>query len=154
AYYIGNSLHYQDLEWCEALEDKELKDEALRNKAIIKGLSSDNESGNDCCKRWKSHEIYYHDYDEGECENKNHEEGHELCSIKTREVPVCQVKRYKMIKYSIEDEEEYVVVKEDEYDDLTITSEEACRAYQEIFQMMKDLAVHKSASRETTRNVI
>ncbi|GJX73471.1 hypothetical protein Tco_0312066 [Tanacetum coccineum] len=26
AYHIGNSLHYQDLEWYEALEDSELKD--------------------------------------------------------------------------------------------------------------------------------
>ncbi|GKE84962.1 hypothetical protein Tco_1558704, partial [Tanacetum coccineum] len=46
------------------LEDSELKDEALRNKAIIEGLISDDESGNDCWKRWKSHEIYYHNYDE------------------------------------------------------------------------------------------
>ncbi|GJV01131.1 hypothetical protein Tco_1334700 [Tanacetum coccineum] len=57
AYHIGNSLHYQDLEWYEALEDSELKDEALRNKAIMEGLISDNESCNDCSKRWKSHEI-------------------------------------------------------------------------------------------------
>ncbi|GKB39586.1 hypothetical protein Tco_0884528, partial [Tanacetum coccineum] len=27
AYHIGNSLHYQDLEWYEALEDSKLKDE-------------------------------------------------------------------------------------------------------------------------------
>ncbi|GJY05376.1 hypothetical protein Tco_0371316 [Tanacetum coccineum] len=47
AYHIGNSLHYQDLEWYEALEDSELKDEALRNKAITEGLISDDESGND-----------------------------------------------------------------------------------------------------------
>ncbi|GKE47985.1 hypothetical protein Tco_1479243, partial [Tanacetum coccineum] len=138
AYHIGNSLHYQDLEWYEALEDSKLKDKALRNKAIMEGLISDDESCNDCWKRWKSHEIYYHNYDEGEYENETHEEGHELCSIKTREVSVCQIKRYKMIKYSFNDEEEYVVVKEDEYDDLTITSEEACRAYQEIFQMMDE----------------
>ncbi|GJR38868.1 hypothetical protein Tco_1214552 [Tanacetum coccineum] len=38
AYFIGNSLHYQDLEWYEALVDSELKDEALRNKAIMEGL--------------------------------------------------------------------------------------------------------------------
>ncbi|GJY42252.1 hypothetical protein Tco_0429522 [Tanacetum coccineum] len=107
-YHIGNSLHYHDLEWYKALEDSELKDEALRNKAII----------------------------EGEYRNKTHEEGHELCGIKTREVPVCQIKRYKMIKYSFNNEEEYVAVKENEYDDLIITSEEACRAYQEIFWMM------------------
>ncbi|GJY64985.1 hypothetical protein Tco_0466445 [Tanacetum coccineum] len=120
-------------EWNEnvpwALEDSKLKDEALRNKAIMEGLISDDESSNDCWKRWKSHEIYYHDYDEGEYENETHKEGHELCGIETREVPVCQIKRYKMIKYLFIDQEEYVAVKENEYNDLTITSEEACRAY-------------------------
>ncbi|GJY10887.1 putative ribonuclease H-like domain-containing protein [Tanacetum coccineum] len=54
AYVIGNSLHYQDLE-------------------------CNDESSNDCWKRWKIHKIYYHDYDEGEYENETHEEGHELC---------------------------------------------------------------------------
>ncbi|GJZ03493.1 hypothetical protein Tco_0536768 [Tanacetum coccineum] len=122
----------------EALEDSKLKDEALRNKAIMEGLISDDESSNDCWKRWKSHKINYHDYNEGEYENETHKEGHELCGINTREVPVCQIKRYKMIKYSFNDEEEYVAVKEDEYDDLTNTSEEAYRAYQEIFRMMDE----------------
>ncbi|GKE56053.1 hypothetical protein Tco_1495238 [Tanacetum coccineum] len=111
AYHIRNSLHYQDVKWYEALDDNKLKNEALRNKAIMKGLISDDESSNDCWKRWKSHEIYYHNYDEGECENATYEEGHELCCIKTREVPVCQIKRYKMIKDSFNDEEEYVAVK-------------------------------------------
>ncbi|GJT02344.1 hypothetical protein Tco_0823513 [Tanacetum coccineum] len=138
AYHNGNSLHYQDLEWYAALEDSELKNEALRNKAIMEGLISDNESSNDCWKRWKSHEINYHDYNKGEYENKTHEEGHELCGIKTRKVPICQIKRYKMIKYLFNDEEEYVAVKEDEYNNLTITSDEACQAYQEIFQMMDE----------------
>ncbi|GJT39187.1 hypothetical protein Tco_0939052 [Tanacetum coccineum] len=138
AYHIGNSLHYQDLEWYEALEDSELKDEALRNKAIMEGLISNDESSNDCWKRWKSHEIHYHDYDEGEYENETHEQGHELCGIKTRKVPIFQIKRYKMIKYPFNDEEEYAAVKEDEYGDLTITSEEAYRAYHKIFRMMDE----------------
>ncbi|GKE68941.1 hypothetical protein Tco_1527013, partial [Tanacetum coccineum] len=51
AYHFGNLLHYQDLEWYEALEDSKLKDEALRNKAIMEGLISDDESSNDCWKR-------------------------------------------------------------------------------------------------------
>ncbi|GJT28795.1 hypothetical protein Tco_0909070 [Tanacetum coccineum] len=72
--------------------------EALRNKAIMEGLISDDESSNDCWKRWKSHEINYHDYDEGEHENETHNKGHELCGIKTREVSVFQIKRYKMIQ--------------------------------------------------------
>ncbi|GKD23990.1 hypothetical protein Tco_1225693 [Tanacetum coccineum] len=46
SYQIGNSLHYQDLEWYEALEDSKLKDKALRNKDIIEGLISDDESSN------------------------------------------------------------------------------------------------------------
>ncbi|GJY21780.1 histidine--tRNA ligase, cytoplasmic [Tanacetum coccineum] len=124
--------------WYEALKDSEPKDKALRNKAIVEGLISDDESSNDCWKRWKSHEIYYHNYDDGEYKNGTHEEGHELCGIETHVVPICQIKRYKMIKYSFNDEEEYVAIKEDEYEDLTITSEEACRAYQEIFWMMDE----------------
>ncbi|GJY93319.1 hypothetical protein Tco_0509101 [Tanacetum coccineum] len=61
AYHIRNSLHYQDLEWSKALEDGKLKDEALRNKAIMEGLISDDKSYNDCGRRWKRHEINYHD---------------------------------------------------------------------------------------------
>ncbi|GJY93296.1 hypothetical protein Tco_0509078 [Tanacetum coccineum] len=109
AYHIKNSLHYQDLEWYEALEDSELKDEALRNKAIMEGLISDEESSNYCWKRWKSYEIYYHNYDEGEYENETHDEENELCGIKTHEVPVCQIKRYKMIKYSFNNDEEMLL---------------------------------------------
>ncbi|GJY56723.1 hypothetical protein Tco_0455838 [Tanacetum coccineum] len=90
-------------------------------------LISDDESSDDYWKRWKSHEIYYHNYDEREYENETHKERHELCGIKSHEVPVCQIKRYKMIKYSFNDEEEYVAIKEDEYDDFTITSK-SCRA--------------------------
>ncbi|GJV69065.1 hypothetical protein Tco_1484574 [Tanacetum coccineum] len=48
AYIIGNSLHYQDYEWYEALKDRELKEEALRNKVIMEGLiddDNDDESG-------------------------------------------------------------------------------------------------------------
>ncbi|GJT99388.1 hypothetical protein Tco_1109727 [Tanacetum coccineum] len=37
-YIIGNQLHYQDYECYEALENSELKDEALRNKAIMEGF--------------------------------------------------------------------------------------------------------------------
>ncbi|GJU46529.1 hypothetical protein Tco_1203795 [Tanacetum coccineum] len=43
-----------------------------------------------------------------------------------------------MIKYSFEDDEKYVAIKEDDYDDLTGTNEEACRAYQEIFHKMDE----------------
>ncbi|GJT25164.1 hypothetical protein Tco_0895101 [Tanacetum coccineum] len=58
-------------------------------------------------------------------------------------------------EYSFNDEEEYFAVKEDEYDDLTITSEEACRAYQEIFRIMnegwKAAVQHNLAKNSTSR---
>ncbi|GKC37750.1 hypothetical protein Tco_1050134 [Tanacetum coccineum] len=126
AYIIGNSLHYQDYEWYEALMDRELKEQALRNKAIMEGLISDDESCNDGWRRWESHEITYHDHDERQ----------ELCE--THELPVCNMRRFKMIKYSFGQDEEYVAIKEDEYDDLEKTSDDACRAYQEIFHMMDE----------------
>ncbi|GJY91797.1 hypothetical protein Tco_0507579 [Tanacetum coccineum] len=37
-----------------------------------------------------------------------------------------------------EQDEEYVAIKECEYDDLTITNEDECRAYQEIFRSMDE----------------
>ncbi|GJQ90935.1 hypothetical protein Tco_0002074 [Tanacetum coccineum] len=133
-YHIGNSLHYQDLEWYEALEDSELKDKALRNKAIMKGSISGEKSCNDGWRRWESHEITYHDHDE--IENETHDERQELCEA--HELPVCNIRRFKMIKYSFGQDEEYVAVKEDEYDNLARTSNEACRAYQEIFRIMDE----------------
>ncbi|GJV06965.1 hypothetical protein Tco_1344621 [Tanacetum coccineum] len=39
AYIVGNTLHYQDLEWYDALKDSELKDEALRNKLYMEGIN-------------------------------------------------------------------------------------------------------------------
>ncbi|GKB34972.1 putative reverse transcriptase domain-containing protein [Tanacetum coccineum] len=107
-YIIGNQLHCQDYEWYEALEDSELKYEALRNKAIMEGFINEDD-------------------------DESHNEREELCEV--HELPVCNVRRYMMIKYSFNNNEDYVAVKEDEYDDLTITREEAC---QEIFWIMNE----------------
>ncbi|GKA51974.1 hypothetical protein Tco_0745170 [Tanacetum coccineum] len=95
-------INTRDYEWYEALEDSELKNKGLRNKAIME-------------------EFIKEDDDES-----------------LHELPVCNVRRYMMIKYLFNDDEEYVAIKEDEYDDLTVTRKEACRAYQEIFQIMDE----------------
>ncbi|GJZ15085.1 hypothetical protein Tco_0550762 [Tanacetum coccineum] len=41
AYIVGNALRCQDFEWYEALKDGKLKEEALKNKAIMKGIIED-----------------------------------------------------------------------------------------------------------------
>nr|GEW70363.1 hypothetical protein [Tanacetum cinerariifolium] len=102
---VRSGLH--DYEWYEALEDGELKEEALRNKVIMEGTIDDDDE-------------------------------QEICSNETHELPVCNIRRFEMIKYSFGDDEEYVAIKEDEYDDLTSTSKDACRSYQEIFRIMDE----------------
>ncbi|GJU04966.1 hypothetical protein Tco_1121396 [Tanacetum coccineum] len=59
-YIIGNQLHYQDYKWYEALEDSELKYEALRNKAIMEGFinEGDDESHYEQEKRWNIYTNY------------------------------------------------------------------------------------------------
>ncbi|GJX26740.1 hypothetical protein Tco_0233036 [Tanacetum coccineum] len=43
-----------------------------------------------------------------------------------------------MIKYSFGEDEEYVALKQHEYDNLIITNEDTCRTYQEIFRRMDE----------------
>ncbi|GJV89058.1 hypothetical protein Tco_1532996, partial [Tanacetum coccineum] len=114
AYIVGNSLHYQGFEWYEDLMDGELKEEALRNKDIMEGLINDDESSDE------------------------EDERHELCGDETHELPVCNIRRFKMIKYPFGDDEMYVAIKEDEYDNLMDTSKDTYRAYQEIFLIMDE----------------
>ncbi|GJZ97221.1 hypothetical protein Tco_0669674 [Tanacetum coccineum] len=117
AYIIGNQLHYQDYKWYEALEDCKLKDEALRNKDIMEGSikEDDDESRYEQKRQWNT----YTNYDDAYEINHDHNKSEELCEI--QEQPVCNIRRYMMIKYSFSDDEEYVAVKEYEYDDLTVT---------------------------------
>ncbi|GJY44796.1 hypothetical protein Tco_0433009 [Tanacetum coccineum] len=79
-----------------------------------------------CLKRWESHEITYHNYDEIKYENETHDERQELCE--THELPGCNMRRFEMIKYSFGQDEEYVAVKKDKYGDLARTNDDSCRA--------------------------
>ncbi|GJW10013.1 hypothetical protein Tco_1575840 [Tanacetum coccineum] len=63
-------------------------------------------------------------------------EREELCEV--HDLPVCNVRRYMLIKYPFNNNEEYDAVKEDEYDDLTIIRKEVCQAYKEIFRIMDE----------------
>ncbi|GKD79853.1 hypothetical protein Tco_1342474 [Tanacetum coccineum] len=136
---VGNALCYQDFEWYEALKDGKLKEEALKNKAIMEGIikDEDNESSNEGWRRWNVYENTNHGHEEKEYEMKH--ENERRCELfDDQERLVCNIRRFVMIKYSFEDDEEYVAVKEYEYDDLTSTSEDACHAYQEIFRKMDE----------------
>ncbi|GKF20059.1 hypothetical protein Tco_0068697, partial [Tanacetum coccineum] len=88
-------------------------------KAIMEGLiNEDDESSNNGWIRWDGYEISDHDYEDEEREYENGHEDKERCELfDDRELPVCNIRRFEMIKYSFGDDEEYVDVKKDEYDD-------------------------------------
>ncbi|GKC68643.1 hypothetical protein Tco_1101241 [Tanacetum coccineum] len=133
-FIIENQLHYQDYEWYEALEDSELKNEALRNKAIMDGFINDEieELRYEQMRRWD----IYTNYDDTYKINHDDNERNGLCEV--HEPLVCTIQRFEMIKYSFGQGEEYVAIKEDEYDDLARTGNNACRTYQEIFRIMDE----------------
>ncbi|GJR93373.1 hypothetical protein Tco_0265547 [Tanacetum coccineum] len=140
AYIVGNTLSYENLEWYETLEDGKLKDEALKNKAIMEEMiDKDDESLNEVWRRWDSYENTIHNHEEREIEEEHeNKERCELFNNPHHETPVYKIQRFEMIKYSFGQDEEYVAIKECEYEDLTITNEDACRAYQEIFRSMEE----------------
>nr|GEZ46227.1 hypothetical protein [Tanacetum cinerariifolium] len=101
-----------EYEWYESLEDKELKEEALRNKAIMKGIiDDDDESSYKRWKRWNVYDDTNHDHEY----KMDHEvvERQEIYSNETHELLVCNIRRFEMINYSFRDDEEYVAIKED-----------------------------------------
>ncbi|GJT26472.1 hypothetical protein Tco_0906747 [Tanacetum coccineum] len=107
--FLGLKQTY--LEWYDALKDSELKDEALRNKAIMEGLiDEDNESSNNGWRRWDGYEIADHDQEEREYENEHKDK--ERCELfDDHKLPVCTIRRFEMIKYPFRDDEEYLAIK-------------------------------------------
>ncbi|GJZ48162.1 hypothetical protein Tco_0601994 [Tanacetum coccineum] len=83
-YIIGNQLHYQDYKWYEAFEDSELKDEALRNKAIMKGFI--NEGDDESHYKQERRRNIYTNYDDAYEMNHEDNEKEELCEV--HELPV------------------------------------------------------------------
>ncbi|GJY26723.1 hypothetical protein Tco_0401449 [Tanacetum coccineum] len=127
AYVVGKALRYQYFKWYDALKDGKLKEEALKNKVIMEGIieDEDNESSNEGWRSWNVYENNNHGHEERDYEME-HEDNERRELFDDHERPVCNIRRFEMIKYSFGQDEEYVVVKENEYDDLTSTSEDAC----------------------------
>ncbi|GJX63109.1 hypothetical protein Tco_0296009 [Tanacetum coccineum] len=169
---VGYMTYFQDNEWYSELTGGSLKDEALKQKAIYE-KSWDywgNVNDHECSpfSNWKDHIrgpyanfITTHDPyldvnhifgRDGYASNSNdvqmEREDKERCDLlddTTRDASVYKIKRFEIIKYSFGQEEEYDAIKEHEYDDLTSTNEDACRAYQEIFRRMHERWMVKRA---------
>ncbi|GKB85163.1 hypothetical protein Tco_0957435 [Tanacetum coccineum] len=79
---------------------------------IMNGFIKDDDDES-CSEQMKLWNIYAN-YDDAYEINHEREELFEVY-----ESPVCNVRRYMMINYSFNNDDKYVAIKEDEYDDLT-----------------------------------
>nr|GEX89785.1 hypothetical protein [Tanacetum cinerariifolium] len=109
AYIIRDTLHYQDLEWYDALKDRKLKEEALKNKAIMEGMiDEDKESSNESWRRWDDFDNTNRN---NKSENEMEQEDEEICEVfDDHEQPILYIRRFKMVKYSFKDDKEYVAI--------------------------------------------
>ncbi|GKB53643.1 hypothetical protein Tco_0904396, partial [Tanacetum coccineum] len=140
---VGNTIQYQDYEWYEALEDNDLKDEALRNKAALEeSINQEKESSNKGeLNKSKDDDIGYLDnylVNRNALFNEEEERWCKLLRISYVKPPVCKIERFEVIKYSFGPDEKYVAIKEYEHDDSARTKEDVCHAYQEIFRKMDE----------------
>ncbi|GJR84711.1 hypothetical protein Tco_0155496 [Tanacetum coccineum] len=97
-------------EWYDALKNSKLKEEALRNKAIIEGLINEDVESNDGWKSWDDFENTNGDRNEWRYKNEHKDdERYELCGNETHELPVSNIRRFEMIKYSFEQDKERMI---------------------------------------------
>ncbi|GJU96263.1 hypothetical protein Tco_1321019 [Tanacetum coccineum] len=154
-----NSIQYQDYEWYDALVDSDLKNEVLINKSILEESSKDPpiqeykdyEHTTYIETDWfDEHELMDdHNDDLGDLEdyliqkdplyyvNEDEERSNErrckLLGIPYVKPPTCKSEKFKVVKYSFGPAEEYVTVKEYEYDIWVQTKENVSQIYHDIF---------------------
>ncbi|GKC02938.1 hypothetical protein Tco_0994548 [Tanacetum coccineum] len=145
---VGSMTYFQDHRWYDELADGKLKDETLALKAKIEGSWGDATPGVIKFYRWlKScfenfHELKYEvlvklqecwDYEASNtgCTQENQE--HKGDPIP--EPSSCKVRRFEMMKYSFDDDEKYITIKESEH---LKYSKDSLDAYLELLRLIDD----------------
>nr|GEZ40098.1 hypothetical protein [Tanacetum cinerariifolium] len=83
---------------------------------------------------WRNHiQGPYANYYSNFLDKEEHEDKYKHGLFDGQKQLVCNIRRFEMIKYSFDKDEEYVAVKEHEYDNLTSTNEDACRTTKKYF---------------------
>ncbi|GKB95192.1 hypothetical protein Tco_0981329 [Tanacetum coccineum] len=131
-YGVGTMTYFQDHSWYNELVDGKLKDETLAFKAKIEGSWGDATQGLLKLCRWLK--IHFENFHELEYENNphlgtnhisegNHEANNVGCDQENQEhmndsnpdPSNCKIRRFKMMKYSFNDNEEYITIKVSEH---------------------------------------
>ncbi|GJY85452.1 hypothetical protein Tco_0499478 [Tanacetum coccineum] len=140
----GPKLEYHmkfDYECYNELADSNLKEEDLKQKAIYEKSWGDASQSIMNFYAWlKRNHIQgpYVNYYSNFMHNEEHENKDKRGLIDNQKRALCNIRIFEMIKYSFGEYEEYVAIKEHEYNDLKSTNEDACCTYQEIFRRMDE----------------
>ncbi|GKB36009.1 hypothetical protein Tco_0880951 [Tanacetum coccineum] len=144
---ISNMTYFQNYEWYDALEYGDLKDEALKEKAILEGLWG-HENREVDQERFDNHKLVEDDDDIMDLndylirqdasyyvdEEERFKEKRKLLRMPYEKPPTFKSEKIEVIKYSLGPKEEYVAIKEYEYDIWLQTEENVSRIYEEIFR--------------------
>nr|GEW33226.1 hypothetical protein [Tanacetum cinerariifolium] len=135
---VGSMTYFQDHRWYDKLADGKLKDETLALKAKIKGSKGDatpEEPYANIKTKWDNN--LYVDI------NRKFETSNTGCTQENQEhngdpIPEpsnCKVRRFKMMKYSFNDNKEYISIKESEY---LNHSKDSLDAYRELLRPINE----------------
>ncbi|GJV70999.1 hypothetical protein Tco_1490994 [Tanacetum coccineum] len=117
----------------DGFSDGNLKEETLKQKAIYeKSWGDASQCVMNFCAWLKRNHIQgpYANYYSNCLDKLEHVDKDKHGLFDDQKRPICNIRRFEMIKYSFGEDDEYVAIKEHEYDDLTSTNEDACRTYQ------------------------
>ncbi|GJS94038.1 hypothetical protein Tco_0801006 [Tanacetum coccineum] len=139
-----------DHKWYDKLADGKLKEETLMHKAKVEESWGDATPGvMKLCAWLKSSVEKFHELDYNilvkleECcnygadnvgytkDNQEHKKEH-------HDLSTCRVRRFEMIKYLFDVEDEYIAIKEHECSDHLKTNIDTCQAYRELFRIMDE----------------
>ncbi|GJS43763.1 hypothetical protein Tco_0568806, partial [Tanacetum coccineum] len=156
---VGSMTYFQDHKWYDELADGKLKDETLAIKAKIKG------SWGDVTPWVNAHEIapftHIENFRRGpyanmktewagnpyldvnrifgrnyEASNVGNAQGHEEQKSNPNPEPSnCKIRRFKMMKYSFDDDDDYITIKESEY---LNHSKDSLDAYRELLRLINE----------------
>ncbi|GJY39846.1 hypothetical protein Tco_0426210 [Tanacetum coccineum] len=141
---VGSMTYFQDHRWYDELADGKLKDETLALKAKIKGSWGDATSGwgpyANMKTEWVSNpyldvnRIFGRNYEARNVGDAQENQGHEEQNGNPNPGPSkCKIRIFKMMKYSFNDDKDYITIKEFEY---LNHSKDSLDAYRELLRLI------------------
>ncbi|GJU61301.1 hypothetical protein Tco_1243136 [Tanacetum coccineum] len=130
-----------DHKWYDELTDGKLNEKTLMHKAKVEESWGDATPGMIRFNAWlrNSFENFHElDYNELWSSNADYTQYNQEHEMEHHDPLTCRVRRFEMIKYSFDDDDEYVAIQEHECSEHSETNIDTCQAYREIFRIMDE----------------